>query len=153
MPTLYMLIGVPGSGKSTWRNANPLPNAVVVSTDDYIDFVADRQGITYGEAFKDNIKTATQLADQKAREAFKAGRDVVWDQTNLTRKTRAPKLAMVPDGYEKVAVFFPTPGNEELKRRLASRPGKTIPPHIVLGMISQIQEPTEDEGFDRVIRV
>ncbi len=152
MPRLYMLVGVPGSGKSTWRNANPLPGAVTISTDDYIDFVADRQGITYGEAFKDNIKTATQLADQKARKAFAAGDDVVWDQTNLTRKGRAPKLAMVPEEYEKIAVFFPTPDNDELKRRLASRPGKTIPPHIVLGMVSTLQEPTEDEGFDRVIR-
>lgn len=151
MPTLYMLIGVPGSGKSTWRHANPLPGAVVISTDDYIDHVAAERGITYSEAFKDHIKAATRLADQRAAIAFRDGRDVVWDQTNLTRKSRAPKLAMVPDEYEKVAVFFPTPDEAELKRRLDSRPGKTIPPHIVLGMVSTLQEPTEAEGFDRIV--
>lgn len=145
-----MLIGVPGSGKTTWIRSRQ-HDAVVLSTDDKIEAEAARVGKTYSEVFQDTIKHATsQMGDDLIR-AVRAKRDIIWDQTNLTRKSRASKLAMVPDDYEKVAVFFPTPGNDELKRRLSSRPGKTIPPHIVLGMVSQLQEPTEAEGFDRIV--
>ena len=40
---------------------------------------------------------------------------------------------------------------DELKSRLASRPGKTIPANVVMGMISQLEEPTKDEGFNVII--
>lgn len=151
MPKLYMLVGVPGSGKSTWRAGAGLNDAVVISTDDYIDFVADQLGVTYSEAFKDHIKAATQLMDKRAREAFAAGKDVVWDQTNTTRKSRVSKLSIVPKGYEKTAVFFPTPA--DLKQRLAGRPGKNIPDDVIANMIASLQPPTKDEGFDEVITV
>jgi len=57
---------------------------------------------------------------------------------------------MVPDEYQKIAVYFPTPDSDELKRRLDSRAGKTIPANILMGMASQLQPPTKDEGFDDV---
>ena len=78
---------------------------------------------------------------------------MIWDQTNVSKKSRAPKLAMVPDHYEKIAVVFATPDDEELQRRLGSRPGKSIPAHIVMGMASSLQQPTYDEGFDDIINV
>lgn len=149
MAKLYMLIGVPAAGKSTWRAQNAM-DAVVISTDDILEQIAAQQGTTYNAVFKDNIKLATQLADQKVADAFAAGYDVVWDQTNLTRKSRAGKLARVPENYEKFAVFFPTPEKAEHARRLALRPGKVIPGNILNGMISTVEQPTTDEGFDVV---
>ena len=147
MAKLYMLIGVPASGKSTWREQNSM-DAVVISTDDILERIAAEQGATYNEVFKDNIKLATQLANLMVANAFAADRDVVWDQTNLTRKSRAGKLAQVPENYEKFAVFFPTPDQAEHARRLALRPGKVIPGNILNGMISTVEQPTMDEGFD-----
>ena len=88
-----------------------------------------------------------------ATSAFAAGRDVIWDQTNVTAKTRGKKLNRVPAHYEKVAVYFVTPADAELKQRLANRPGKTIPANIVMGMVSQLEMPTAEEGFDRIIVV
>ena len=78
---------------------------------------------------------------------------MIWDQTNITAKTRMKKLAKVPSFYEKIAVYFNTPPEAELQRRLANRPGKTIPANIVMGMVSQLEMPTADEGFDRIIVV
>ena len=40
---------------------------------------------------------------------------------------------------------------EEKKKRLASRPGKTIPPHVVDGMIEMMEFPQMDEGFDTIM--
>lgn len=151
MPKMWMLIGVPGSGKSTYRAALPA-DATVLSTDDQIEDIAADMGKTYSEVFRDHIGQAEKDMYQRAMKAFAAGRDVIWDQTNLTAKTRAKKLIMVPDQYEKIAVYFPTPEPDELQRRLDSRKGKAIPANILMGMSSQLQRPTRDEGFDHIIQ-
>ena len=153
MPTLYMLVGVPGSGKSTWLSKQDLSNAVVLSTDNYVEHFAKLNNTTYTDIFKKVIGEATRLMKEDLRKAIADQKDVYWDQTNVTAKARAPKLAQVPHTWEKVAVFFPTPPHPELTRRLASRPGKTIPANVVLAMASQLETPSEAEGFDEVIMV
>jgi predicted kinase len=152
MPKFYMLIGVPASGKSTWRKANA-DNAEIISTDDIIDHRAKTIGVTYNDVFKDTIKEATELANRHALKAFAIGKDVIWDQTNLTAKSRKPKLALVPEHYEKIAVCFRTPDDDEWQRRLDGRPGKSIPQHILRGMRDSMKFPTEDgdEGFDTIV--
>lgn len=55
MPTVYMLIGLPGSGKTTWREntiASSDEEFVVISQDDMIDNFAWQNNLTYNEAFK-----------------------------------------------------------------------------------------------------
>ena len=146
MPTMYMLIGVPASGKSTWREKYK-GDALVISSDDLIEEWAVAQGITYNDAFKDNIKLATKIVNDLAKEAFANGQDVIWDQTNITKKSRASKLAMVPEHYRKTAVFFATPLEEEWQRRLNSRPGKSIPAHILDSMVEMLEMPELDEGW------
>jgi predicted kinase len=152
MSELVMLVGVPGSGKSTWVKENCDPMQFnLLSTDNYIDSVAEKEGITYNEAFSKHIKKATENMNNMAKNAFDNNRNVVWDQTNLSVKSRKAKLDMVPAHYTKIAVYFPAPSKDEHKRRLDSRPGKTIPPHILKNMIESIQVPSHDEGFDRVL--
>ena len=149
MPTFYMLIGVPASGKTTWRKANA-GHAEIISTDDIIDHRAATLGVTYNDVFKDTIKEATKLANKHAIEAFNADLDVVHDQTNITKKSRASKLAMVPKHYHKTAVFFATPPEEEWQRRLNSRQGKSIPAHILDSMVEMLEMPDASEGWNIV---
>ena len=146
MPTMYMLIGVPASGKSTWVEKNK-GDALVISTDNLIEMYAAENSKTYNEVFKEQIKIATKLAMQHAEAAFAAGQDVIWDQTNITKKSRASKLAMVPEHYRKTAVFFATPLEEEWQRRLNSRQGKSIPTHILDSMVEMLEMPELDEGW------
>lgn len=150
MPNFYMLVGVPAAGKSTWIKQNK-PGALVASSDDYIEKAADKAGSTYNAAFDDNIKAANQHARFVAQQAFDLDADLIWDQTNLTRKSRKSKLAMVPKHYKKIAVFFPTPHADMHKKRLASRPGKSIPDYVLDSMIKTMEPPSKDEGFDEVI--
>jgi len=146
MPTVYMLIGVPASGKSTWREKFK-GDALVISSDDLIETYAADHGKTYNEVFKEQIKIATKIALEHAEAAFAADQDVIWDQTNITKKSRASKLAMVPEHYRKTAVFFATPLEEEWQRRLNSRPGKSIPAHILDSMVEMLEMPVLDEGW------
>ena len=153
MPKFYMLIGVPASGKSTWLKQNIRGDVAVASSDDYIEHEAKKAGKTYNDVFADTVKAGNQWAINTAKAAFAQGKDVVWDQTNLTKKSRAPKLALVPEEYEKIAVFFPTPHPYIHRKRLDSRPGKKIPDHIVGGMAATMEPPSKDEGFHEIITV
>lgn len=153
MPKLYMMIGVPGSGKSTWISQHNSAGTMVASSDAYIDRIAEKENKTYSEVFKDHVKDANAYALQVARQSFELNLDLIWDQTNINPKSRRPKLAMVPDHYEKIAVFLPTPPENELKKRLADRAGKHIPNNIMLGMVASLVPPSKDEGFDKVITV
>ena len=153
MPTLYMLIGVPAAGKSTWLAQQDLSYAVIISSDDIIQARADSQGKTYDQVFKKEVKSATTEMMANLRAAVEADKDVIWDQTNVTAAARAKKLAFIPDTYEKVAVFFRTPDAQEHARRLASRAGKNIPWNVIASMKSQLEAPTAEEGFDKIIVV
>ncbi len=153
MPKLFMMIGVPGAGKSTWLSKQDLSNAVILSTDNYVEHFAQLNNTTYTDIFKKVIGEATRLMKEDLRKAILDQKDLFWDQTNLTAKTRESKLAQIPRNYERVAVFFPTPDDHELRKRLASRPGKTIPANVVLGMKSQLEMPTLTEEFDEIVIV
>ena len=150
MPKCYQLIGVPASGKSTWINSqNWISGMEYVSTDYHVHKYAKQHGKTYEEVFKDYMPTAVELMAQEVVAARKAGRDVLWDQTSTTVKSRARKFNMLPD-YHHVAVVFRTPKIDTLKERLALRIGQPIPWEVVQGMIDNWEEPTEEEGFKEI---
>lgn len=155
MLTYYMLIGVPGSGKSFWAATQPFDwsRMILLSTDNIIEMRAKALGKTYTEVFAKEIKSATAEMNQQWQMAMEQNFNIIHDQTNLTEIARADKLAKIPATYSRVAVFFPTPPDQELERRLASRPGKTIPAKVVQSMKDRLQPPRESEGFHRIITV
>jgi tRNA uridine 5-carbamoylmethylation protein Kti12 len=148
MSLLVMLIGVPGSGKSTFVNKME-GDKHVYSTDAYLESMATSLGKTYNQVFKDYIKLAVNVSNNLLDTAIKENKVVVWDQTNLTKGSRSGKLAKFPDHYMKIAVVFPIP--DDLEARLASRPGKAIPNFIMKNMIDSFEDPTLDEGFTMIV--
>jgi predicted kinase len=150
MPKLYVLVGVPASGKTTWfRNQEWKDNCYYVSTDRHVEAYAEAHGRTYSEVFTDYMPTAVENMVEEVIRARDAGIDIVWDQTSTTVASRRKKFDMLPD-YYKIAVVFETPPRMELKQRLASRPGKEIPDVVVEGMLASFEMPTEQEGFDEI---
>jgi len=150
MPRCYQLIGVPGSGKSTWaKNQEWIDECAWISTDQYVEEWAESVGKTYSEVFDEYMPTAVARMVGAVNGAKSISKDIVWDQTSTTVKSRAKKFAMLPD-YEHIAVVFETPNRIELKQRLASRPGKIIPEVVVEGMLASFEMPTEEEGFSQI---
>jgi predicted kinase len=150
MPKCYQLIGVPGSGKSTWVSEQDWAlGLTIVSTDAFVEDYARAHDKTYTEAFAEYMPTAIDLMVDQVVFARDHGHDIIWDQTSTTVKSRARKFRMLPD-YEHIAVVFRTPDLSVLKERLASRPGKDIPWEVVQGMIDGWEEPTEEEGFKEI---
>ena len=150
MPKMYMLIGVPAAGKSTWiANQEWAKDMPVLSTDNFVEAEAKRQGKTYSEVFDAYMPTAVRLMTNQALGCQTNNVDVIWDQTSTTVRSRAKKFKLLPN-YEVIAVVFKTPEKEEHDRRLASRPGKNIPAHVMKNMIESYEPPTEDEGFKEI---
>ena len=150
MAKCYQLVGVPASGKSTWiKNQEWSNDCVVVSTDEFVEAYAKEVGSTYSEVFDEYMPTAVKLMTDQVIQAREADKDIIWDQTSTGVKARARKFNMLPD-YEHIAIVFKTPEADELARRLASRPGKSIPDHVVRSMIDNFEMPSLDEGFTQV---
>ena len=150
MPKCYQLIGVPGAGKSTWIKSQDWAKDIpVVSTDNFVEAYAKEQGKTYNEVFKDYMPIAVKLMANQALICQANGLDVIWDQTSTSVVSRKRKFNTLP-GYEHIAVVFRTPEKDELAKRLASRPGKNIPDHVMRSMIDNFEMPTEDEGFTEI---
>ena len=150
MKKLYVLVGVPASGKSTWiKNQDWALGLNIVSTDVWVEDYANRMGKTYSDVFDEYMPTAVKLMADHAVKCRENNHDIIWDQTSTTVLSRAKKIRMLPD-YYKIAVVFKTPPMEELKTRLASRAGKVVPMEIVESMIANWEEPTKEEGFDEI---
>lgn len=150
MPKCYQLVGVPGSGKTTWIDNQDWAFALAkISTDKWVDIYAQEVGKTYSEVFTSFMPVAVDLMAKEVIVARGMKRDIIWDQTSTTVKSRKKKFNMLPD-YEHIAVVFKTPEHNELMRRLTSRPGKEIPEHVIASMIEGFEMPTEAEGFKEI---
>ena len=151
MAKCYQLIGVPGSGKSTWvAHQEWADKCAYISTDKWVDDYARDMGKTYNEVFKEYMPEAIDMMINDVVKARDMDKDIIWDQTSTTVKSRKKKFNMLP-GYEHIAVVFRTPESEELAKRLASRPGKNIPDYVVRTMIDGFEMPTLAEGFIEII--
>jgi tRNA uridine 5-carbamoylmethylation protein Kti12 len=157
MNNFVMLIGLPGSGKSTSLrqvlSKLEKDSYYVYSTDDHIQSVADSLGTSYNMSFKDNIAEATKLANVGLIEAIKNEKDIFWDQTNLSVKSRKEKLKKIPNNYKKIAIVIRCSNIDEHMKRLSERAinqGKTIPLHVLESMKNSFVEPSYDEGFDEI---
>ena len=153
IPELVMLCGIPCSGKSTYVNKlltyEYWKDAIILSTDNYIEEQAKRLGMTYNEVFQDCIDEATRQLEMSFVRAKEEGKRIIWDQTNLSIKTRKKKLTKVPSIYKRTVVWFQVDLEEALKRN-ETREGKFIPESILKRMYHQFEVPTLEEGFDFV---
>ena len=161
-----IMVGLPGCGKSTFISSFDFMNLnikgltkgaedyfMVLSTDDYIDAVAEAKGLTYSEAFKDNIKDAEVALKERLKIAVEQDYTIIWDQTNLRKKKRATIINSIPNDYHKVAIEFDVPFDiisERVKHR-AEQTGKHIGYNILKSMCDSREPVSADEGFDEHI--
>jgi len=140
-----MLVGLPGSGKSTYAG-DMEGDFTYLSTDALVEAKAMDLGVTYDDLWYEYIKEATRIVQEDFREAVRAKRDIVWDQTNLSRKKRVGVLSNLPRKYARVCVVVTCP-EPVRQQRLLRRPGKTIPFDVDQHMLHAFVMPTMDEGW------
>lgn len=151
---MYILIGPPGSGKTTWVEKEFQGECFVVSSDKIIEEIAAEKNQTYNEVFH-YAKVAEAMMWQEFDKAIEIGHNpIVVDRTNMSVGARARffnRLKQWHKGHQYAihAVVFPKPEDAEHERRL-NRPGKTIPPEVISRMLASFKLPTAGEGFASV---
>lgn len=165
---LLMLVGLPASGKSTFRaqfesnireNLGSMDDYYVMSSDDLVEDYALTLGKTYNEVFADEqLRDLIMLeTNTKFDLAVRAGKTIVIDRTNMSVKSRRAYVELAKAyKYEVDAMVFARPmtdaAHDEWNRRL-DRPGKTIPTHVLIDMFRSYVRPTTEEGFTNVLDV
>ncbi|HLF29036.1 MAG TPA: ATP-binding protein [Anaerolineae bacterium] len=152
MTTLYVLIGVPGSGKSSWaqRNAERLAAIIVGSDQVRNDFRQSGRNPLDGDAVFAEV-------ERRTREQLAAGQNVILDATHYLRRYRTYAVNLGQAlGARRVALWFDVPLADCLRRN-ADRSDlafgdEIVPERIVREMFQQLQLPQPDE-FDEIRRL
>lgn len=145
-PTLKVIVGVPGSGKTTYcRDYIEYSNngrTVHISSDEI------RKEILHDENDQTNNSKVFEVMQERTLDALEKGYDILYDATNITRKDRLSLLSKCPSYVIKEAVVCWAP-IEMCIERDSSR-DRTVGKDVIDRMLKRFQVPYFDEGFDRI---
>ena len=129
---LAILIGLPGSGKTTFCRAR-LATHVLVS--------------------KDAMSRPSDARELRlVEQALRQGRDVAVDNTHPSRASRAPLVALAKRfGARVVAYYFPVDVETAIARN-AQREGRAKVPKVAIYVArKRMEPPVAEEGFDEIV--
>ncbi|MFJ3969806.1 AAA family ATPase [Streptomyces parvus] len=156
-PVVFLLVGLTGSGKTTYAQRRLEPEgAVRLSVDEVVHERHGRYGVDYPENtyFEKEAPVVSELHERLA-ELVAEGRDVVWDHGLWPRKDRdAMKELVEAAGGRWRLLYFPVE-REELLRRLAERNERedanalVVTPEALNDFFARFEKP-QDEGEEIV---
>jgi predicted kinase len=134
MLEVVMLMGLPGAGKSSFFRARFAATHVHISKDLW-------------------PSTRNKMARQRReiRAALEAGKNVVVDNTHVTRARRIEVFEAIQDFQTRVVGFFFASNLDECLARNTAREGRARVPDVALHVMrADLQIPSCDEGFDEL---
>ena len=143
-PKLIMLVGIPGSGKTTYaKEYTQIHSNVIHLSSDSV-----RSELYGDESTQGDPAKVFGLMQKRAVDAIRSGKSVLYDATNMTRKDRAGIIAACPRHAQIEAHVIWAP-IETCIERDANRE-RTVGRIVIDKMLKRFQAPYYDEGFDDI---
>lgn len=141
---LILLVGVPGSGKSTYaqKYLEKNKNTIHLSSDKI------REELWGNEATQGDNNEVFSLMQKRAVEALNNGHDVIYDATNVTRKDRSYIIDLCPKFVKIEAHIIWAPIETCIKRDAARE--RTVGKAVIDKMLKRLQPVYYDEGIDEI---
>jgi len=142
--TVTLLVGAPGSGKSTYGKKMVAEDAALVRVcpDEF------RAKFGWGEGDQSVSAQAFDASRKAVGEALDAGKSVVVDATNMYRKSRKDfiNIARGRGALVNAVVFEVDKATllDRIKKRV-SEGGRNVPEDVVDRMLSRYERPSTDE--------
>ena len=151
MKELILMMGVPGSGKSTYAR-NILKYGDIYISRDEIRYSMLTDEDDYFAKENEVIETFIQYIDEALVDTQHQGK-VDADATHLSPKGRAQVLKQLKNKNKVSVIYLDIPLNVILKRN-AQREGRAlVPENVVRRMYNSIILPTRAEGIEKLIIV
>jgi predicted kinase len=146
---LYVLTGLPGSGKTTYARRE-LAGAVRVSLDDLRLMMS---GVAYDPRYEPLVAAAADaLLEALLARAGTERFDVVFDATNVTREWRARAVAQARrHGVEPHSIYLAVPLAVASARNRARE--NIVPDEVMRRFCERLEPPSPDEGFATIVTV
>jgi len=149
--TLYITVGLPGSGKSTYAK-----NFIKDKDVEYLS--SDSLRAIYGKSEEDQSVTSIVFGHIKKTvdEFLKDGKNVLVDATSVNREERSDYINTAKKyGAKVVAIVFKMDrqGLIERNKKRGEQGGRVVPDWVIDKMLNKFAEPSYDEGIDVIIYV
>lgn len=148
---LYIMVGVSGSGKSTWidkhKAAFKTPYKIV--SRDKIRFSMVAEDEEYFSKENDVFKTYVK----EIKDGLAEGLDVYADATHLSGFSRGKLLRALGSSIKDTkieAIVIKTSLNTAIAQNDQREGRAFVPKSVIRRMYTQLEEPTLEEGFDKI---
>lgn len=154
MPTLYILIGLQGSGKTTWASANAQKLSATVLASDSVR----NELVTQGQSTQaQNGDFVFAIFNRRLLQLIRSGQNVISDATHARKAWRRDEIMIGRSrGVWVIGVWFEVPLTVCLARN-AARAGSSwgdqvVPEAYLREVAAQFEAPTDGE-FDEIWRL
>ena len=143
-PTLILLIGPPGAGKTTYaeKYISKHNNTVLLSSDKI------RKELWGDESTQGDNNDVFYKMQTRAVDGLNFGYDVIYDATNMTRKDRAGIISACPK-FARIEAHIIWAPIETCIERDATRE-RTVGKEVIDRMLKRFQMPYYDEDIDEI---
>ncbi len=149
--TLYITVGLPGSGKSTYAKK-------FIEKKDIEYLSSDELRAVFGKSEEDQTVTPLVFGHikRKVDEFLKDGKNVLVDATSVNRRERSDYINTAKKyGAKVVAIVFKMDrqGLIDRNKKRGEQGGRVVPDFVIDKMLAKFEEPSYSEGIDVIIYV
>ena len=151
---LYIMVGIPGSGKSFFIKNQMLPTMMIrpgVISRDEIRFSL----VAENEPYFSREDEVYKIFIQKIRESLKNNEVTIADATHLNHHSRTKLMRALGEslqGVEVNAIMIRVSLQTAIKQNLCRINTRSfVSENVIRRMFSQLEEPSQKEGFNNIV--